>query len=237
LFDKVILMKKETMTKYFSTGEIVLWSVSVALIVASFFVFDRKNYITLIASVIGVTSLIFTAKGNPVGQALMVVFGIIYGVISFAQRYYGEMITYVGMTVPMAVFALISWLRHPFEEGKAEVKVNKISKIEYALTVVAGALVAFGFYFILRAFDTANLIWSTVSVATSFFGVYLTFRRSPLFALGYIANDIVLIVLWSLASAENLSFLSMVICFSAFLANDFYTFLSWHRMSKRQSND
>ena len=160
--------ERNTKAKYFSTGEVVLWSVSVALIIASFLIFDRKKYITLIASVIGVTALIFTAKGNPTGQALMVVFGVIYGVISFAQRYYGEMITYVGMTVPMAVFALVSWLKNPYEEGKAEVKVNKISKIEYALTVVAGVFVAFGFYFILRAFNTANLIWSTVSVATSF---------------------------------------------------------------------
>lgn len=228
--------ERNTKAKYFSTGEVVLWSVSVALIIASFLIFDRKKYITLIASVIGVTALIFTAKGNPTGQALMVVFGVIYGFISFAQRYYGEMITYVGMTVPMAVFALVSWLKNPYEKGKAEVKVNKISKTEYALTVVAGIFVAFGFYFILRAFNTANLIWSTVSVATSFFGVYLTFRRSPFFALGYIANDIVLIVLWSLASVENLSYLSMVICFAAFLANDFYSFLSWRKMSKRQSN-
>lgn len=228
--------ERNTKAKYFSTGEVVLWSVSVALIIASFIIFDRKKYITLIASVIGVTALIFTAKGNPTGQALMVVFGVIYGFISFAQRYYGEMITYVGMTVPMAVFALVSWLKNPYEKGKAEVKVNKISKTEYALTVVAGIFVAFGFYFILRAFNTANLIWSTVSVATSFFGVYLTFRRSPFFALGYIANDIVLIVLWSLASVENLSYLSMVICFAAFLANDFYSFLSWRKMSKRQSN-
>ena len=223
--------ERKTKAKYFSTGEVVLWSVSVALIIASFLIFDRKKYITLIASVIGVTALIFTAKGNPIGQALMVVFGVIYGVISFAQRYYGEMITYVGMTVPMAVFALVSWLKNPYEEGKAEVKVNKIRKTEYALTVVAGGFVAVGFYF-----NTANLIWSTVSVATSFFGVYLTFRRSPFFALGYIANDIVLIVLWSLASAENLSYLSMVICFAAFLANDFYSFLSWSKMSKRQAN-
>ena len=134
--------ERKTKAKYFSTGEVVLWSVSVALIIASFLIFDRKKYITLIASVIGVTALIFTAKGNPIGQALMVVFGVIYGVISFAQRYYGEMITYVGMTVPMAVFALVSWLKNPYEEGKAEVKVNKIRKTEYALTVVAGCFVS-----------------------------------------------------------------------------------------------
>lgn len=50
-------------------------------------------------------------------------------------------------------------------------------------------------YFILRAFNTANIIPGTISVTTSFVAVYLTFRRSPYFALAYAANDVVLIVL------------------------------------------
>ena len=93
---------------YFSGFEKALWLTSVILIAASFFLFDRANYLTLLASLIGVTSLIFSAKGNPIGQLLMVIFSILYGVISFRSGYYGEMITYLGMTMPMAVFALVS---------------------------------------------------------------------------------------------------------------------------------
>lgn len=73
-------------------------------IVGSFAVFDRENYLTLTASVIGATSLIFNAKGNPFGQVLMIVFSILYGIISYSCSYYGEMITYLGMTAPMALF-------------------------------------------------------------------------------------------------------------------------------------
>lgn len=42
--------------------------------------------------------------------ALMIVFSLLYGVISYTCAYYGEMITYLGMTAPMALFALISFL-------------------------------------------------------------------------------------------------------------------------------
>lgn len=76
------------------------------------------------ASLVGVTSLIFNAKGNPFGQFLMVVFSLLYGIISFTFAYYGEMITYLGMTMPMAIFALISWLKNPYNGNKSEVKVN-----------------------------------------------------------------------------------------------------------------
>ena len=225
-------MKK--LTAYFSKGELTLWGTSSALILVSFLIFDRVNYMTLAASLIGTTSLIFNAKGNPIGQALMILFSLLYGVISYTFSYFGEMITYLGMTGPMALFALISWLRNPYKGNHAEVAVNQIGKWEYSGMYLATALVTLGFYFILKHFNTANIIPSTLSVATSFIAVYLTFRRSPYFALAYAANDVVLILLWTLAAAENISYLSVIICFVMFLVNDLYGFVSWKQMEKRQ---
>ena len=220
---------------YFSRQEKALWLVSAGGIAASFCLFDRESYMTLCASLIGVTSLIFNAKGNPLGQALAVVFSLLYGAISFTFAYYGEMITYLGMTMPMAVFALISWMKNPYNGNRAEVRVNAISRREAGWMCVGAAAVTAVFYFILAYFHTANLAPSTVSVTTSFLAVYLTFRRSPWFALAYAANDLVLIVLWTLASASDARYISVVACFAAFLANDIYGYINWQRMKLRQA--
>ena len=225
-------MKK--LTTYFSRGELDLWGGSAGLILVSFFLFDRVNFMTLAASLIGTTSLIFNAKGNPIGQALMILFSLLYGVISYTFSYFGEMITYLGMTGPMALFASISWLRNPYNGNHAEVAVNRLENKELALLYVLTALVTLGFYFILDHFGTANMLPSTLSVTTSFIAVYLTFRRSPYFALAYAANDVVLIVMWTLAAVEDVSYLSVIICFVMFLVNDLYGFVSWKRMEKRQ---
>ena len=228
-------MKK--LANYFSKGELTLWGGSAGLILISFFLFDRVNFMTLAASLIGTTSLIFNAKGNPIGQALMILFSLLYGVISYTFSYFGEMITYLGMTGPMALFALISWLHNPYNGNHAEVAVNRLGKRELARMYVLTAVVTVGFYFILDYFDTANMIPSTLSVTTSCIAVYLTFRRSPYFALAYAANDVVLIVLWTMAAAEDISYLSVIICFVMFLVNDLYGFVSWKRMEKRQMAD
>ena len=225
-------MKK--LTTYFSKGELALWGSSAGLILVSFFLFDRVNFMTLAASLIGITSLIFSAKGNPMGPALMIVFSLLYGVISYTFSYFGEMITYLGMTGPMALFALISWLRNPYNGNHAEVAVNRLRSRELVLMCVLTALVTVVFYFILDHFDTANMIPSTLSVTTSFIAVYLTFRRSPYFALAYAANDVVLIVMWIMAALEDISYLSVVICFVTILVNDLYGFINWKRMEKRQ---
>lgn len=227
--------KIKTAFRYFSKAEIALWGSSVILIILSFIIFDRENYFTLTASLIGATSLIFNAKGNPIGQVLMVLFSVLYGVISFSFTYYGEMITYLGMTAPMSVFALISWLKNPYKGNRAEVKVNTLKGIEIFFAVILTAAVTAVFYFILKAFHTANLLPSTLSVATSFLAVYLTFRRSPWYAIAYAANDAVLIVLWTLATIDDFSYLSVVICFVMFLVNDVYGFINWQRMHRRQA--
>ena len=220
---------------YFSKNDITLWVSSAILIIASFFIFDRKNYLTLCASLIGVTSLIFNAKGNPFGQFLMVIFSLLYGIISYTFAYYGEMITYLGMTMPMAVFALISWLKNPFNGNKAEVKVNSITTKETIFMWLITVLITVIFYFILKYFNTANIVPSTLSVTTSFLAVYLTFRRSPYFAVAYATNDIVLIILWILASFSDIRYISVVVCFVAFLFNDIYGFISWRKMKIRQN--
>jgi len=219
---------------YFSKVDIGLWLSSVLVIVVSFCIFDKENYLTLCASLIGVTSLIFNAKGNPFGQLLMIVFSLLYGIISYTFRYFGEMITYLGMTMPMALFALVSWIRNPYNGNKAEVKVNTLSVNENIFMWFVTAIVTVIFYFILDYFHTANLVLSTISVTTSFAAVYLTFRRSPYFALAYGANDVVLIGLWTIASFYDVRYVSVVVCFVAFLFNDIYGFISWQKMKKRQ---
>lgn len=220
---------------YFSTTDLMLWCSSIILIILSFFYFDGENYLTLYASLVGVTSLIFNAKGNPFGQFLMIIFSLLYGIISFTFKYYGEMLTYVGMTMPMAIFALFAWLKNPYEGNKAEVKVNRISKTECIYMWIATVIVTTIFYFILQYFNTANIIPSTLSVTTSFLAVYITFRRSASFAVAYAANDIILIVLWLLASMQDIRYISVVVCFSAFFINDMYVFLNWRRMEQRQA--
>lgn len=228
------IKKLKSSLSYFTKEEIALWCTSVILILVFFFVFDRKNVLTLIASLIGVTSLIFNAKGNPFGQFLMVIFSALYGIISFTFAYYGEMVTYLGMTGPMAVFALVSWLRNPYNGNRAEVKVNRLKRKEILFMAVLAGVVTLAFYYILEAFHTANLTLSTISVTTSFLAVYLTFRRSAFFAVAYAANDLILIFLWVLAAFLDVSYLSVVICFVMFLANDIYGFISWSKMQRRQ---
>ena len=148
-------------------------------------------------------------------------------------KYYGEMITYVGMSAPMAIASVVSWIKNPYK-GSSSVKVNRLNKKAISTVFALSVVVTIAFYFILRCFNTENLIFSTISVTTSFIAASFTFLRSPYYALAYASNDIILIVLWILMSVKDIDNLPMIFCFIMFLFNDLYGFINWCKIEKRQ---
>ena len=213
--------------------EYVIWIGSVLIISISYIVFHVEGYMTLTASLVGVTGLIFLAKGDVLGQILTVVFSILYAIVAYRFRYWGEMITYLGMTMPIAMAAVVTWLKNPYKKG--EVRVRHTSPKMWGMLSITAVIVTAVFYYILRFFKTPNLILSTISVTTSFMAASLAMLRSSYYALFYAMNDVVLIILWFLATAENKSFLPMVLCFLCFLVNDFYGFINWQKMKTIQA--
>lgn len=218
-----------------SKFEIILWIISAFVICFSFLISKSSDYVSLIGSIIGITSLIFLAKGYVAGQVLIIIFSVFYGIVSFYNKYYGEMITYLCMTTPMAVVALIQWIKHPYKDTK-EVAVRKVPKVHKYLITISAIVVTSAFYYILRYLGNASLTASTISITTSFVAAYLTAVRSSYCTLAYACNDIVLIVLWAVASVNNIENIPMMACFVMFLVNDLYGFYSWKKMEKRQNN-
>lgn len=212
----------------------ILWIASLVVVIGSNLVSSSFDLLTLVATIVGVSSLIFAAKGYLISQILMIIFSVLYGIISIRFHYWGEIVTYLGMTMPMAIWAMISWLKNRSSEGYKEVKIHTMRKIEWLLLTLACVVVSIALFFVLKYFGTPNLIFSTLSVATSFFGASLTIMRSSFFGLAYSLNDIVLIVLWVSASIENPSYIPVVVNFAIFFINDLYGFVNWKIREKVQ---
>lgn len=227
-------MKKNFLIPNLTLFEKLLWGFSVLSIVIIYLIVPQKNPITLIATLVGVTSLIFTAKGNLSGQILMLAFCVLYAIVSLKFKYYGEAITYMFMTFPSDLIATISWLKNPSGTEKSQVRIEHLTPKKTLLALTITAATTFVFYFILRALNTTNLEISTISIATSMISSVFTIMRLPYYALGYAANDIVLIIMWILASIKNPIYVPMILNFIIFLANDLYGFFNWKKMRAQQ---
>ncbi len=214
--------------------ELYLWLGSILTIALSSILLSDVAILNLIASLIGVTALIFLAKGFVFGQILMVAFCLMYGTISYTFSYYGEMVTTLCMTMPIAIIAIITWTKNPYADTKV-VTVSEMTKRKWVVVFLLTTLVTFIFYFILKALNTANLYVSTLSIATSFSAILLTTFRSEYYAVAYSLNDLVLVTLWGYASIVNPEYISVVICFLVFLLNDIYAYYNWGKIRRKQA--
>ena len=186
------------------------------------------DILTLVAACVGITSLVFAAKGNVWAQILMIIFSILYGIISWRFHYLGEMITYLGMTMPMAIWSTITWLKNPAKNGK-EVAIQKLRLKHIVWLMLFGTITTIVFYYILAVLNTPNIVFSTISITTSFLAASLTMLRSSYYAFGYALNDIVLIILWIFASLKNPAYIPVTINFAIFFFNDMYGFICWKK--------
>lgn len=213
--------------KNLSKKEWAMWTGSLFVVFVSNMQTSDMDWLTLIAALVGVTSLIFAAKGNVWAQILMIVFSILYGIISWRFQYWGEMITYLGMTLPMAVWSTITWMKNPSEGNRNEVAIQRLNRKHVIMLLFFSVVITGVFYLILRVLETPNIVFSTISITTSFLAASLTMLRSSYYALGYALNDLVLIVLWILASVKNPVYVPVVVNFVIFFFNDMYGFISW----------
>jgi len=212
-----------------------IWLGSIIIVLISNLATKDFDLLTLVAALTGVTSLIFAAKGKVWGQVLMILFSILYGIISFRFRYWGEMMTYLGMTLPMAVWSTITWIENPSENNGNEVQIQSLSKKHIVALCISGIIVTAVFYYILKSFNTPNIIFSTISIITSFIAASLTMLRSSYYAVWYAVNDVVLIILWVLASLKDPAYIPVVVNFSIFFMNDMYGFMSWKQRELEQA--
>ena len=112
---------------------------------------------------------------------------------------------------PMYIIGIVSWFRHKNKETDS-VEVNKISKKEWIIVAIVFVGIFVGIYYLLKAFNTNELVVSTISVLASLFAIYLQIRRSRFSFRFYMINDIILMVLWGIpVISGNLLLLPMVL--------------------------
>ena len=175
------------------------------------------------------------AKGKNLGQVFGIVITILYSIVSFNNKFYGEVIIYLFMMFPMYIIGIISWFRHKNKETDS-VEVNKISKKEWIIVAIVFVAVFVGIYYLLKAFNTNELVVSTISVLASLFAIYLQSRRSRFSFSFYMINDIILMVLWGIpVISGNLILLPMVFNPIINFINDSYGFYNWKKLENQQN--
>lgn len=218
LFEKILLI-----------GSIIL----VSLIGIIF----KSDLLTVSCSIVGIITALLLAKGKYLGQFFGILIVILYSIVSFKNKFFGEVIIYLAIMLPMYILGIISWIKHQNKKTNS-VEVSKITKIEWLIVALASCICFIGIYFLLKSFNTEELFISSLSVIDSLFAIYLQIRRSKYSFYFYVINDLVLILLWGIPCISgNVVLIPMLMNPIINLINDTYGIINWQKLEILQKQN
>ena len=226
-------MTKDKKPKW-SAFEIILIVIGPLSVLVTGLVFG-SNALTMISSILTIFAVMLVAKGLIVGNIIGLFSSVLYAIVSYLNGFYGEMIINFALTLPMYIWAIIEWSRNKNEKTNT-VEIGHMKVKEYILIFLAIIPVFIGFYFLLQALGTNQLVLSTLSLIDDVFAVFLIARRCKVGFVLYCIDDIVLIALWGLpVLGGNLALFAMLVNPIMSLVVDIYGVVNWHRLQKKQT--
>ena len=180
------------------------------------------------------TTAILMSKGKVESYFIGFFSVIFYGIVSYNQGYYGELLITIFLTFPIMIIGIISWLKHQDKEDDVVI-ISSLSKKEIIFAFSSQLILFWGYYFLLKVFNTDLLIISSLSIVTSVLASYFEARRSELSLFCYVANDLILITLWIIPIINgNTSLVSVLIGPLLLLVNDIDGSYNWIRLKNIQ---
>ena len=204
------------------------------IIISMIAIIFNSDLLTTISSITGIITALLLAKGKNLGQVFGILITILYSIVSFKNRFYGEVIIYIFLMLPMYLIGIVSWIKYHNKETNT-VQINKINNKEWLLISIISIFGFIGIYLLLKIFNTNELTVSTISVIVSLFAIYLQVRRSRFSFYFYIINDFILMTLWGIPVIKgNKLVLPMLFNPIINLINDIYGVYNWKKIERKQ---
>lgn len=196
----------------------------------------KSWWLTILTSLCNLLCCVLSAKGKVLASFVGLVCIVLYSVLSFYNRYFGEIIISACVMLPLYIWQICEWMKNR-DKKENVVLVNSIKGKEWLILSISAVVVFVAFYFLLKILNTANLIVSTISIIGNLVGMYLLIRRSKFGFASYLADDVVFFVLWLIPTVQgNLSLLPIVINPLLNIMSDVYGLVNWNKLQIKQKN-
>ena len=124
----------------------LLNSILLVIIVGLIF---KSDLLTISCYIVGILTALLIAKGKNLGQVFGLLITVLYWVVSFKNKYYGEVFVYIILMLPMYIIGIITWIKHKNEKTNF-IEINSIKKKEWIVVTLIFIPLFFLIYALLK---------------------------------------------------------------------------------------
>jgi len=193
----------------------------------------KSDLLILSCSLIWALTALLIAKGNNLCRLFGILADTLYSILSFKNQFYGEVLVHVIFLI-MDIIWVISWIHHKNIETNF-VKINNIKRKEWTIAAFVFLFLLVWMYYLLKFFNTNELIISTISVVLTLYALYFLVRRSKYSLVFYLFCDVTLILLWGIYVFQgNIELVPIFLNSIILFVNDSYGVYNRRKVEKLQ---
>lgn len=210
----------------------VLWLVTACVVITALSIYWHDTVMGIISATTGVACVVCTGKGKLSSYLFGVINTLLYSIIAFKAKYYGEVMLNVLYYFPMQFYGAYVWNSHMNKETH-EVYKRKMEPKKRLLLLAVLALATYGYGLILKRMGGELPFVDSFSTVSSVIAMIITIWMYMEQWILWIAVDVVTVVMWAVAFAKGNDSVATLLMWIVYLGNAFIMFFKWKREADR----
>lgn len=209
----------------------VLWLTIACVTIFALSVYWKDTAMGIISATTGVACVVCTGKGKLSAYIFGMVNTLLYAIIAYQAKFYGEVMLNAIYYFPMQFYGIYVWSKHmnnkTHEVEKKEMKLN--GKIILGICVI-GATIAYGF--VLKLLGGALPFIDALSTVVSVIAMIISIKMYAEQWILWIVVDVVTVIMWAIAFAQGSESIATLLMWIVYLANAVVMYVKWVKEAK-----
>ena len=210
----------------------VVWLFIATAVILGVSIFWKDSAIGIMAALTGIWCVILTGKGKLSSFWVGTVNTVLYAIVAWKARYWGEVMLNLIYYVPMNFVGIYMWSKN-MDKQTEEVLKKRLSRknsiIAYSCVIVGTV----GYGVVLKFLNGTLPFVDSMSTVFSIFAQFLCVKRYMEQWVLWIIVDVVTVIMWVYAFVNGTGDMATVLMWSIYLINAIIMLLKWAKDAQK----
>lgn len=227
---------KELIKREFTGWKIweIVWLTIATAVILGVSIYWKDSATGIVAALTGIWCVILTGKGKLSSFWVGTVNTILYAIVAWKARYWGEVMLNLIYYVPMNFVGLYLWSKN-MNKDTDEVSKERLSLKGSIIAYSCVVLGTVGYGFVLKLLNGTLPFIDSMSTVFSVFAQFLCVKRCMEQWVLWIIVDVVTVGMWIYAFINGTGDMATVLMWSIYLINAFIMLFKWMKDTKKNT--
>lgn len=197
-------------------------------------VIQKDSAIAVISAICGILYTYLAGKGLPICYLFGITGSSFYGILSFQNALWGNLILYIGYYLPMQILGYFKWSKNLQDNKKEIIKIKLPQKELFSLIFILSIL-SIAICFLLKQFNDSKPILDSITTVFSIGGMYLTVRRAIEQWIFWMIVNTLSFFMWIAVALNGIKVYSTIIMWGVYLILAIYFYITWNKEIKEKN--